>query len=146
MDVGHINTTQRALVSALRAIWQSRREVLFVYLFGSSVQGRANLESDVDVAIYLQDGIGSADFVFSVMPQMVRLTGCDKIDLIVLNTAPLSLRYVVQKEGLLIFERSEDQRIDFEVRTRIFFWDYVPLMKTYSFYLLQRLKEGTFGT
>lgn len=145
-DGTHMTPSPHEWGSALRSVWQSRREVLFAYLFGSFVQGRTNPESDIDIAIYLQDGTDATEFVFSVMPHLVQCTRCDRIDLVVLNTAPLSLGYIVQKDGVLIFERSEKERIDFEVRTRMLFWDYVPLMKTYSAYLLERLKEGTFGT
>lgn len=139
-------TSQNEFISTLRKILQPRSEVLFAYIFGSSVKGVFTQESDIDIAVYLRDGIDPAEFVFSLMPEIVQSTRCDKIDLVVLNRAPLSLKYIVQKDGRLVFERNADKRIDFETQTRMFFWDFLPHLEVYAFYMLQRLEEGTFGT
>jgi len=134
------------IITKLKNVWKAHPEVIFAYIFGSSVKGMFNPESDIDIAVYLQDGVNSADFIFSIMPKIVRMTGRDKIDLVVLNEAPLSLRYIIQKNGILIFEKNEEYRTDFETRTRLSFWDYEPHLKVYESYMLKRLVEGTFGT
>lgn len=140
------NAYLEEFIFELRKILQPRSDVLFAYIFGSFVKGTFTQESDIDIAVYLRDGVDPAEFVFSLMPEIVHSTGCDKIDLIVLNRAPLSLKYMVQKEGRLVFERDEDKRIDFETQTRLFFWDFSPQLEVYAYYMLQRFEEGTFGT
>ena len=134
------------IITRLKTVWDSRPEVLFVYIFGSSVKGMINPESDIDIAVYLKDEINPADFIFSVMPEIVHRTKYDKLDLVILNKAPLSLRYIIQKEGVLIFERSKEHRIDFEVRTRLSFWDFEPHLRVYESYMFKRVEEGSFGT
>ncbi len=85
-----------------------KEEIVFVYLFGSSVSGKKRYGSDLDVAIY-----------FSITPDLMSIGELvlkleeeteQKIDLVKLNnldkTNP-ALAYSVLSSGILIFNKDE---------------------------------------
>jgi len=57
-------------------------------------------------------------------------------DVLILNTAFPFLRYVVLKEGKLIFDRDESQRIDFELKSINEYFDFRPVLEKYNNRLL----------
>src|SRR4051794_24261513 len=79
--------------------------VAFAYVFGSVATGQAGPRSDVDVALYLRDGV---EPVFARL-DAARLAslhfGTDRVDVIVLNTAPLSLAGRVLQSRRVILDR-----------------------------------------
>jgi predicted nucleotidyltransferase len=66
-------------------------DVVFAYLFGSQATSRATPASDVDVAVYLRANADPFESRLRLMGVLEHALGTDAIDLVVLNTAPLSL-------------------------------------------------------
>jgi hypothetical protein len=56
--------------------------------------------------------------------------GCNA-DVAVLNKADEVLKYEVRRQGKLVFERSEEYRKQFEVKSRKFYEDFLYLHKRY---------------
>ena len=73
-------------IEQLKIYFQSAEAVLFAFLFGSHATGKVYKESDVDVAVYLQEGcsLSSVKKIWSDIEDIVK----KDVDLIVLNTAP----------------------------------------------------------
>lgn len=122
--------------------------VAFGYLFGSHVTERSRPDSDVDVAIWIPNAPRDTlrRIRMEVMGALMHALHTDAIDVVLLNTAPLSLRYVVQKHGLLVDEKDSELRIRFEVSTRLEYWDFEPYLHRYWQALKRMIQEGTFGT
>ena len=63
--------------------------IIFAYLFGGFAKGRVTRLSDVDLALYLKKAKG-LDYL-ALFRDISKTLGTDEMDLIILNTAPLSL-------------------------------------------------------
>ena len=66
------------------------------------------------------------DFITMLEKQM----GC-KADVVVLNKADDVLKYEVRRQGKLVYERSEEYRKQFEVRSRKSYEDFLYLHNRY---------------
>lgn len=112
---------------------QKRKGVLFCYIFGSFACHSFNSKSDVDIAVYL-DKRNKVDFFEKRLELISEISRALKkeADILILNTAPLFLKYVVLKEGKLIFSRNENQRIEFELKTINDYFDFKPILKKYN--------------
>jgi predicted nucleotidyltransferase len=92
--------------------------VVLCYAHGSVVQGRAMRESDLDIAVLLKQIPEPGDAI-TLMSNIGRVfeifvPGRD-VDVAFLNEAGPLFKQVVAVEGLLLFARTEDDRIRFEV-------------------------------
>ena len=74
------------LLKQLKIYFQFAEEVLFAFLFGSQAFGKVYRESDVDIAVYLQEGysLGTVKKIWADIEAIVK----KDVDLIILNTAP----------------------------------------------------------
>jgi uncharacterized protein len=80
---------------------RARKEIAFAYLFGSLAENRATHLSDVDIAIYLIEG-GFADKRFEILGGLIDIFKTDRLDLVILNTAPGSLKMkIIQTKQIL---------------------------------------------
>jgi predicted nucleotidyltransferase len=97
-------------------------EVRLAYLFGSHARDRARSESDVDVAV-LVDEPAAADAearlgtVRRLAGRLGREVASTRLDIVLLNHAPVLLRHRVLRDGVLLHERSPEERVRFTVRT-----------------------------
>jgi uncharacterized protein len=100
------------------------------YIFGSYAKGKGKKSSDVDVALLLYEkkitGFSTLDFNTMLEKQM----GC-KVDVVILNKANEVLKFEVRRQGVLIFERSDKYRKQFEVMSRKAYEDFLYLHKKY---------------
>ena len=53
------------------------------------------------------------------------------VDVRVLNGAPLSFKYNVIKDGIVLLSKDDDKRADFEEKTIILYLDFLPYRKSY---------------
>ncbi len=114
------------VVKKLADILKKREEVIFAYIHGSFLKGNFR---DVDVAIYLTE---SRD-VFYEIELEVELEETLKlpVDVRILNSAPLSFRFGVIKNGLILFSKDEQVRVEFETRTISEYHDFAYFRKRY---------------
>ena len=124
----------------------SRPEVAFAYLFGSRARGEARPDSDVDVAIYVSAGDRVGSLWLETMGDLERTLGPLQVDCILLNDSPPGLRFSVVRDGRVLLDRNPDARRAFEVSTRREYWDWEPRRRIHDEALLQRLRDGTYGT
>lgn len=97
-----------AVVAALRGAGAR-----FAFLFGSRAEGRATPKSDVDVAAWW--GVDAPP------PWEVVLPG--KVDLLVLDSAPLELAGRVAQHGVLLFDDDPPARVEWQATTRKIYLD-----------------------
>lgn len=121
------------LINKLESFFKAKKEILFCYVFGSFTDGSFNAKSDVDVAVFL-DKAKCNDFFekrLELIAQLSRLLK-KEVDVIILNTANSPFfKYVIIKEGKMIFTRFENKRIDFELRTINEYFDFKPVLEKY---------------
>ena len=79
--------------------------VELAYLFGSAARGELGELSDVDVAIYLDESLPSEEgfkLQLRLMGELASALQTNKVDLVVMNDAPLLLNYNIIKHGKLV--------------------------------------------
>jgi predicted nucleotidyltransferase len=90
---------------------------VFAYLHGSVVSGLATERSDLDVAAWFGRGVDAAG-VAAGLP--------DRVDVLVLDAAPLELQGRVALHGRLLFEQDPAARVAWEAATRKIYLDELP--------------------
>ncbi|WP_114279074.1 type VII toxin-antitoxin system MntA family adenylyltransferase antitoxin [Thioalbus denitrificans] len=116
-------------LSALSQFLREEPAVLFAYLFGSRARGTHGPMSDFDIAVHLAQNVDLFTFRLQMLEQLNRLLKTDKVDLVVLNDAPLLLRHRVIRDGRLLKEH-HDERVRFESRTLRDYLDSAYLRRT----------------
>lgn len=97
----------------------------FAYLFGSVARGKGGPMSDLDLAVFLVPTLSAAKRSTLRLRLYRDLSpfAPSGLDLVVLNDAPLNLRFGVLESGRLILRRNERRRILFEAGTRSRYFD-----------------------
>ena len=121
--------------------------VRLAWLFGSRARGTERRDSDVDVAVLVDDACagGAAtvkDTYFRLIPTMTGAVRSDLIHLVILNDAPPLLRHRVIRDGILLYARSEVERVRFVRRTLRDYLDMEPRLREQTRLRIRRLKEG----
>ncbi|NQE54384.1 hypothetical protein C5S29_12400 [ANME-1 cluster archaeon GoMg3.2] len=96
-----------------------QEHVKLAYLFGSVAEGNAGKLSDIDLAVFLDESLSKKERFNLQLKLMSELTGIlrtDRIDLVIMNDAPLTLNYEIIKANHPLFIRDDGQKIDFEHR------------------------------
>lgn len=108
---------------------EKRAEIILSYLHGSFLEEGFR---DIDVAIYLTKiSKGEAlQYELNMENELRELTGFP-FDVRILNHAPLSFRFSVIKNGILLFSRDERVRCDFECLTIVEYHDFDLLRSMY---------------
>lgn len=116
--------------------------ITLVYLFGSRAQGAAGPQSDCDVAIlFLKEPPASGRYALE--HRLGGLLGAGRVDLVVLNRAPVELQYNVIATGRLVYETDRASRVEFEARTLGLYGDFLPVLRRQRRELLE---EGDYET
>jgi len=95
-------------IDILKALFQGYSEIKLAYLFGSRAKRSGGSLSDYDFAVYFDDMKNSSMFSakLDLITQISRILKSDKIDIVILNlTKSPELKYLILKEGILVFER-----------------------------------------
>jgi len=118
-------------------VLNKRSEVLFAYIHGSSLY--SNKPRDIDIAVFLyperykeidRTGEMSIGFAIPMEMELEKLLGA-KVEVQVLNRAPLSFRYRVITRGELIIDKDSNVRSDFESLSRVEYFDFRPRREEY---------------
>ena len=125
-----------------------RHEVRLAYLFGSQATGNTHPNSDTDIAVVLPRHLGPKER-FAVRLELTdsaaRACGSDDVDVVILNEAPPLLRFEVLRDGIILYSLSDQERIDYQVRTCANYEDTAPLRSLLARTLRDRIRSGTFG-
>ncbi len=98
--------------------------VLFAYLFGGLAGGEQRPLSDIDVAVYLSDSASLAEVKLDLFEKLSGLFGTAEIDLVLLNTAPLSLAGRLLQQKQLLVDKEPFRRHCYESMTLREFFDF----------------------
>ena len=118
-----------SLIERLQTVLSDRQEVTFAILFGSAASGRQTMESDVDIAVYLQEidervpGVGESDssprsgipdveeeIEFSYESDLWRdleRAARTNVDMVVLNRAAATISASALLTGTIVINRDE---------------------------------------
>jgi predicted nucleotidyltransferase len=93
---------------------ESHSKVVFSYLFGSLAKGSPLPLSDVDIAIFLKNGVNITDTKLEILGELMDILRTDEIDLVILNTANLPLVMNILRTKKIIVDKAPFSRHVFE--------------------------------
>ncbi len=131
-----------SLCEGIRKALLHQEDVLFAYLLGSAARGDTTPQSDIDIAVYLRPSTTEwylkreADLTANLISALRRA----EIDLRILNAVPLVFQHEILKGGTLLFCRDELERVDFETRVMLRYFELKPYIEEYRSLLIQRIK------
>lgn len=106
------------------AIAVSCPDVLFMYLFGSAATGTLTPRSDVDLAVFVAPGVDAHATQLAVARAASSQLGTDAIDVVLLNTAPISVSGRVLGSRRVLLDREPFARHRYESATARLFQDF----------------------
>jgi predicted nucleotidyltransferase len=87
---------------------EPRPEILEVYIFGSVARGEGRSHSDLDVAVFIDEGgldRGGFGYQAALTADLMAGLGTNDIDVVILNQAPPLLYHRVMRDGIRVFSR-----------------------------------------
>jgi len=119
--------------------------IILLYIHGSYAAGTQNPLSDVDLAVLMEHDAGlDRKRRFKVITALDETCGRDDMDLVVLNTAGPIIKDRVVRNGRILYEKSEEDRIRFEASAIKESLDFKHFSREYDDALFSQLKEGRF--
>jgi hypothetical protein len=104
-------------LETIASYFRQDHNICVLYLFGSQVSGRQSLLSDVDFAVLLHPEIAKSERFLKrieLLSKMMTMFGSERVDLVVLNDAPLTLSHKVISSRKILVENNAKMRINFE--------------------------------
>lgn len=101
-------SVDQQLVARLAGALSPREEILEAYLFGSRARGQARRDSDVDVAVYVDQARVRASkwgYEADLTTDLMVALGTNDVDVVVLNRASILLYHRVLRDGVRILSR-----------------------------------------
>jgi len=102
--------------------------IMLAYHFGSQLKGKTGPLSDYDFAVLLSKK-PSFEFKYELKNKLVNVLDDEKVDLIILNYAPIELKYHVVATGKIIFQKNSIIKTEFEADTLSRYFDYLPVLR-----------------
>ncbi|MDP2753782.1 MAG: nucleotidyltransferase domain-containing protein [Nitrospirota bacterium] len=87
-----------------------QEHVKLAYIFGSVAEGKEGKLSDVDLAVFLDESLSKKErfnLQLKLISELTSILKTDRIDLIVMNNAPLLLKYNIIKHGKILKDDTE---------------------------------------
>ncbi len=131
----------------LTEYFRTKDNVILAYLFGSTVRGDAGRLSDVDIGVLLDENLSkkdSFDLELKLISEIATLIKKNKIDLVVLNEAPLLLAHNIMKNGIIL-KSDEKERVKFETKILSMYMDEKYYIKRHTKETLKRIAEAGFA-
>ena len=134
---------EKSDIEAMETYFAGRKDVRIAYLFGSTARDGAG--RDIDIAV-LADSEAVRDGVLplqtAVREDLIRILDTSGVDVVILNTAPLSLVHEVISCRRPVFVRDEETRVEFEARSNLAYYDGQPLRRFFWADLRKRIVGG----
>ena len=88
--------------------------VIFAYLFGGMASGRVTPLSDVDIAVYVSVQSNLSVYKLELFDKLTGVLGTAELDLIILNSAPLSLSGRIVQNRKVLVDKDHHRRYEYE--------------------------------
>jgi len=117
-------------------------QVLFAYLYGSYAVDQAHRFSDLDIGIYVprlsQREKMDLEMILALEIDK-KLKQGPASDVRIINSLPLTVAGKIITEGLLIYCRDDEARIDYETIIRSAYFDFLPFIHNYQRTYLEQI-------
>ena len=117
------------IVERLSEALAARKEILEAYLFGSHARGEARPDSDIDVAVYIDEAVaddGYWGYRAELTTDLMVALGVNEVDVVVLNKAPILLYHRVLRDGVRLLSRDLRATTTRAGRALSYYFDFLP--------------------
>lgn len=122
--------------------------VVAASLLGSRARGEAGPLSDVDVGVWVDPELSTAERLrlrLALADAAAGALGTGELDVIVLNDASPPMRHAALRDGRRLLDLDPRQRVRLETRGLLDYLDTAPLRAQLSAARRRRVAEGRFG-
>lgn len=114
-------------LNLIRNTLAQKPEVNTVYLYGSFAKGDAVESSDIDIGVHLDPYFKpDLQYMGEVLEEIKALTKDRKVDAFVINNMSPLFRFNVVYPNKVLYCKNQEKRVDFELKTRRDYEDYLP--------------------
>ena len=115
--------------------------VLLVYLFGSEVTGFYGVKRDVDIGVLLSSQEAPYIDIYTELYKIFSPFFKGKeLDLLLLNEAPLSLKWEIVNTGKVLFEKKKGFSLDYKEKILKEYVDFQFHLKRFNRAVLEKIK------
>jgi len=130
----------------LREVFAAHPAVRAAYVFGSVAADRERSTSDLDLGIVVDpDRWDPSDHKISLIGDCMDAARRDRVDLVVLNDAPLVLQFEALRPNVLLYARDDFHHGCFFSKVARMYWDFEPHFRRQREALKERLREKAHG-
>jgi uncharacterized protein len=112
----------RQRIDLLPDLFVEDSNIVFAYLFGGLVRDQRKPLSDVDLGIYVKN-IKRLNYL-SLFGKISQILGTDEIDLVILNSAPISFAGRILQKRKILIDKDPFLRHQYESRILREFFDF----------------------
>lgn len=112
----------RQRIDLLTDLFMKDSNIIFAYLFGGLVRDKGKPLSDVDLGLYVRN-LKGFDYL-SLFSNISKILSTDEIDLVVLNSAPISLTGRILQQRKVLIDKDPFLRHRYESRILREFFDF----------------------
>ena len=131
MKVFSVEDSERARIyRELKNFLYNREETVFSYIYGSFPSGSFR---DLDICVYIRSPLRGREGLEYELSLEIKLEDLTKfpVDVRIIDNVPLSLKFNIIKNGLLLFSKDENIRREFECLTLKKFHDFKFYLNEY---------------
>ena len=125
----------------IKKIFSDENDILLAYIFGSQLKSKTGPLSDYDFAVFLSQK-PSFQFKYKLKNKLVNFLNTGQVDLVILNDAPIELKYNIIATGKIIFQKNSTVRTEFEADTLSKYFDYLPVLRAQKKEVLKFKHKG----
>jgi predicted nucleotidyltransferase len=123
------------------SVCTGQKEIIAVWLFGSRAREDSQSNSDIDIALLLEDNQISNFLYLDFKVSLERVLNTN-VDLIILNRAGEILKQQVRKYGKIMYESNHKKKKQWEILSRKFYQDFLHLHDIYMRKLYEHYRLG----
>ena len=105
--------------------------VSLIYLFGSQLTGTVGPMSDTDLGILVDRDIDGQAIRARFAHELSCILKTDRIDVVLLNQAPIELAYAIIAQGHVLYQRDLATRVEYEADVMSRYGDYLPVLRSF---------------
>ncbi|MDA8098333.1 MAG: nucleotidyltransferase domain-containing protein [Nitrospiraceae bacterium] len=120
----HLPENILSRIPAAIEVLQKDENILFAYLFGGLVSRQPRPLSDVDIAVYISGTENLGEYRLSLFDRLTDALGTAELDLIMLNTSPVSIAGRILQNRRILVDKQPFRRHSYESLTLREFFDF----------------------
>jgi len=133
------------LIKKVGSLFSSEKKessIELAYLFGSHASGTEGPVSDYDIAVLFTKMV-RPEKTYELAHKLATLFMTERVDIVVLNCAPIELGYAVIATGIVIYEADPVARVEFEATTLSRYGDFLPILRRQKKEILEERNNET---